>query len=149
MHTDCALCEVRTAFLCIVDMKFRLRYQVSLCEIFGGKIGVGTGFSFSTSDFPCHCRSFKVSNPYSPCYYFQKDKRTTPGNFQKTSLLRRRVKQLYHDSNHSLCTASRLRNRVYPLPLPNTSLNMVRDVSEPEKLHDSSSVPNAARHPLD
>ena len=82
-----------------------------------------------------------------------------PGNFQRTSHpvhyiyilyaggFHQRVKQLYRDSNNSLCTASRLRNRGCPLPLPYTSLCMVRDVSERRKLHGSPSLSNAARHP--
>ena len=156
MRTNCALSEVRTAFLNTADMKFILRYQVgSVCVRF--VVEKLAGFSPSTSDFPfifvlsmfptqIHLATTLSRRPSGRNLGTFKKQVTRFTIYMQGFFFLSKVKQLYHDSNHSPCTASRLRNRGCPLPLPHTSLCMVHDVSERGKLHDSSSLSSAAQH---
>jgi hypothetical protein len=155
MHTNCALSEVRTEFLYTADIKFILRYQVgSVCVRF--VVGKVAGFSPSTSDFsfifilsmfPTHIHlATTLSRRPSGRNLGPLKKQVTLFTIYMQGFFLSKVKQLYHDSNHSLCTASSLRNHGCPLPNPHTSLCMVHDVSERGKLHDSSSLSSAARH---
>jgi hypothetical protein len=157
MHTDCALSGLRTAFLYMFDMKFRLRQQFSLCEIFYGKSGAGAGFSPSASDFPfifiltlfpTHIHlATSLSRKTSGRILVTFKKQITRSTIHMQGFFYQWVKQLYHDYSHSLCTASRLRNRGRPLPFLHTSLCIVRDIPEPGELNDSSCLSSAPRHP--
>ena len=63
-----------------------VRFQANPCEICGGYSDTGTGFSQSTSFFPCQYHS--TNAPYSSTYCsYQKDKRPKHGNLPKSNYL--------------------------------------------------------------
>jgi len=49
---------------CHLDTEARVRSQVSLCGVFGGRSGTGTGFSPRTSVFPCQYHSTNAPYPF-------------------------------------------------------------------------------------
>jgi hypothetical protein len=57
----CKICYARAIVQAVTGRPLTLeawvRSQVSRCGIFGGQSGIGTGFSFSTSVFPCQFHS--------------------------------------------------------------------------------------------
>jgi hypothetical protein len=90
MRTSAGTC--RAMVMAVIHRPFttetRVRFQLSPCEICGGKSGTGWGFSPSTAVFLCHCHSINAphSFPSTHCCY-QKDKRSKPGNLPKNSSL--------------------------------------------------------------
>jgi hypothetical protein len=67
-----------------VAAKAWVRFQLSPCEVCSEQVGTWTGFSLSTSVFPCQYNF--PSAPYSSSfkyYSYEKDKRAKAGNFQR------------------------------------------------------------------
>ena len=67
-------------------MEARVRSQVSSCEMYGGQSGTGTGFTPSTSFFPCEYHSTIASYSSSPARCSsQNNERAKPGNLSKSN----------------------------------------------------------------
>jgi hypothetical protein len=70
----------------LLTAEARVRSQVIPCEICRGRSVTGTGFSPSTSVFPCKYHStnapYSSSSTHCSC---QKDKRAKPGNLTKNN----------------------------------------------------------------
>jgi hypothetical protein len=92
-------------FLCIVDMKFRLRCPVSLCEICGGKIGAGTGSLFvSVFRISPSLSFFQSFQPIFTLLLFSEGQAGKTWELKKSHLVKyvcrsssSKVEQLYHD----------------------------------------------------
>ena len=102
MQIECVICEVRTGFVCIIQIYLNAKAGVwsrgSSCGIWGGHNGSGKAFSPSTSVSPCQYHSTSTLYSVSPCQYhstnaphsssstccsYLKDKRAMPGNLPK------------------------------------------------------------------
>ena len=95
-ETECVYCAVRTVSLSIVQViddafsrrlltaEALVRFQVSPCEICGGKSGTGTRFFSQYFGFTCRRHSTDAScSSSSLCRPYQRDRRTKPGNLPK------------------------------------------------------------------
>jgi hypothetical protein len=63
----------------------RVRFQASQCEMCGGQSVTATGFSPSTSVFPCQYDSTNAPYSSSSTYCSYEDKRAKPWNIPKSN----------------------------------------------------------------
>ena len=100
-ETQCVYSAVRTVSLSIVQViadafsrrlltaEALVRSQVSPCEICGGKIGTGTRFSLSTSDFPVVIPPILHADPYLYVALTGGTNVRSLGTFQKVTIFRK------------------------------------------------------------
>ena len=93
MQIECVICEVRTGFVCIIQIYLNAKAGVwsrgSSCGIWGGHNGSGKAFSPSTSVSPCQYHSTSTLYSVSPCQYHSTNTlySVSPCQYHSTSTL--------------------------------------------------------------